>query len=71
MSKLDPTGQNTEFYKKKFAKMNDKQFYDFFNQDFPLKFQTKVFEVDPITEEIVSTSGEAFISFESIKNSTV
>jgi hypothetical protein len=55
MSKLDPTGQNTEFYKKKFAKMNDKQFYDFFNQDFPLKFQTKVFEVDPKIEDIIYT----------------
>ena len=43
MSKLDPTGQNTEYYKKKFAKMNDAQFKKFFEQDFPLKFQTKVF----------------------------
>ena len=41
---LDPTGQNTEYYKKKFMKMNDKEFFEFFNQDFPLKFQTKVFK---------------------------
>lgn len=53
MNRLDPTGQNTEFYKKKFAKMNDQQFYDFFNQDFPLKFQTKVFEIDPKIEDII------------------
>ena len=55
MNKLDPTGQNAEYYKKKFAKMNDQQFYDFFKQDFPLKFQTKVFEIDPKIEDIIDT----------------
>lgn len=55
MNKLDPTGQNTEFYKKKFAKMSDQQFYEFFKQDFPLKFQTKVFEIDPRIEDIIDT----------------
>ena len=55
MNKLDPTGQNTEYYKKKFAKMSDKEFYEFFKQDFPLKFQTKVFEIDPKIEDIIST----------------
>lgn len=54
---LDKTGQNTEYYKKKFASMSDKQFLDFFKQDFPLKFQTKVFEVDPKMEEIVDFLG--------------
>ena len=53
MDKLDSTGQNTEYYKKKFGSMNDKQFYDFFKQDFPLKFQTKVFEIDPKIEDII------------------
>lgn len=53
MDILDKTGQNTEYYKKKFAEMNDKQFYKFFNQDFPLKFQTKVFEVDPKIDQIM------------------
>lgn len=50
---LDPTGQNTEYYKKKFMKMNDKEFFEFFNQDFPLKFQTKVFEIDPKVTQIM------------------
>ena len=54
-NKLDPTGQNTEFYKKKFAKMSDTEFKKFFEQDFPLKFQTKVFEIDPKIEDIMST----------------
>lgn len=50
---IDTTGANTEYYKKKFAKMSDKQFLDFFKQDFPLKFQTKVFEIDPKMKQIV------------------
>lgn len=55
MDSLDKTGQNTEYYKKKFAKMNDKKFMDFFKQDFPIKFQTKVFEIDPKIEDIIYT----------------
>ena len=50
---IDKTGANTEYYKTKFAKMNDKQFYDFFDQDFPLKFQSKVFENDPTIDQIM------------------
>ena len=50
---LDPTGQNTEFYKHKFAKMSDTEFYTFFKQDFPLKFQTKIFEIDPKAGDII------------------
>ena len=52
MDILDTTGQNTEYYKTKFASMNDKEFYEFFDQDFPLKFQTKVFEIDPKITQI-------------------
>ena len=54
MDKLDPTEQNSEFWKKKFARMNDKQFHDFFKQDFPLKFQMKIFEIEPKMEQIVA-----------------
>ena len=54
MKIIDPTGQNTEYYKKKFSKMNDKEFLKFFQQDFPLKFQTKVFEVDPKVSDIMN-----------------
>jgi hypothetical protein len=53
MDILDKTGQNTEYYKQKFAQMNDKEFVDFFKQDFPLKFQTKVFEIDPKITQIM------------------
>ena len=50
---VDKTGQNTEYYKAKFAKMSDAQFKDFFNQDFPLKFQSKVFDNDPTIDQIM------------------
>ena len=49
---LDPTQQNSQFYKAKFAKMNDKQFIKFFSQDFPLKFQIRLFEIEPTMKQI-------------------
>lgn len=55
MDKLDKTGQNTEYYKTKFAKMNDKEFKSFFEQDFPLKLQIKVFDIDPSLTDIIDT----------------
>ena len=52
MDILDPTQQNSQFYKAKFAKMNDKQFIKFFSQDFPLKFQMRLFEIEPTMKQI-------------------
>ena len=52
MDILDHTQQNGQFYKAKFAKMNDKQFMNFFSQDFPLKFQTRLFEIEPSMKQI-------------------
>ena len=52
MDILDPSGENSSFYKKKFAKLNDKEFIKFFEQDFPLKFQTKLFEIEPNMDQI-------------------
>lgn len=52
MDILDPTQQNSSWYKKKFAKMNDKEFIDFFKQDFSLKFQFKLFEIEPKIDKI-------------------
>ena len=52
MDILDPSGENSAFYKKKFAKLNDKEFIKFFEQDFPLKFQIKLFEIEPNMEQI-------------------
>lgn len=44
---MDPTKTNSEHYKKKFAKMNNNQFYDFISLDFPYRFHTKPFEIEP------------------------
>ena len=52
MDILDPSGENSSFYKKKFAKLNDKEFIKFFEQDFPLKFQIKLFEIEPNMDQI-------------------
>lgn len=52
MDTLDPTKQNSTWYKKKFAKMNDKEFIEFFKQDFSMKFQTKLFEIEPNMKQI-------------------
>ena len=52
MDTLDPTQQNSSWYKKKFAKMSDKEFQEFFKQDFSIKFQTKVFEIEPSMKQI-------------------
>ena len=47
MDILDPTNANSSWYKKKFASMSDNQFYEYFKQDFPLKFQMKLFDIEP------------------------
>lgn len=47
MDTLDPTESNSSWYKKKFAKMTDAQFVDYFKAEFPLKFQMKLFDIEP------------------------
>ena len=47
MDILDPTESNSGFWKEKFSKMNDKEFYKFFEQEWPLKFQMKAFDIEP------------------------
>lgn len=49
---IDKTGQNSGFYKEKFAKMTDAQFLTFCKQDFAFKFQTKIFEIEPTFQDI-------------------
>lgn len=44
---LDPTGSNTEYWKKHFAKMSDAQFEKWLKTKFPYKFQTRPFEIEP------------------------
>lgn len=49
---LDPTEQNSGFYKDKFARMNDTEFKEFFKQPFAIKFQIKLFEIEPNMNQI-------------------
>ena len=50
---LDKTGKNTEYYKHLFAGMSDKEFVDFFKQDFPLKYQVVMFKNEPAMDQII------------------
>ena len=49
---LDPTHKNSDFYKQKFARYNDKEFIQFFKQDFTIKYQVEVFKTEPNMEKI-------------------
>ena len=44
MDILDPTEQNKTWYMNKFKGMTNDQFYEYFKQEFPLKFQMRAFE---------------------------
>lgn len=48
---LDESGKNTEFWKKEFANMNDKEFEEFIAGDLPFYFQTGAFD-EPSMEQI-------------------
>lgn len=48
---LDPEGNNTEFWKQEFVKMNDSQFINYMKKDLPLYFQTGAFK-EPTMEQI-------------------
>ena len=44
---LDPSGTNSEFYRSKFSSMSDEQFKKFISRDFPFRFQTRLFKIEP------------------------
>lgn len=48
----DPSHTNSDYYKEKFAGMNDAQFYKFFEGRIPMRFHTSAFEVEPKMYEI-------------------
>lgn len=47
MDILDPTKTNSDYYKKTFTNMSDSQFVKFLSQKFPIRFQTRPFEIEP------------------------
>lgn len=52
MDILDPDGDNSDFWKQEFSKMNDNQFKKYFENNFPIFFQTKAFK-EPSIDQIV------------------
>jgi len=52
MNILDKSGTNTEYYKNKFASMDDKQFLKYVSLKFPYRFHVKPFEVEPTMEDV-------------------
>lgn len=52
MDTVDPTEQNSAWYKNKFRKMSNDQFYEYFKQEWPIKFQMKIFEIEPKIDQI-------------------
>lgn len=52
MDILDPTEQNKTWYMNKFKGMTNDQFYEYFKQEFPLKFQMRAFEIEPKMDQI-------------------
>ena len=52
MDTVDTTGQNTAYYKEKFAKMSDTQFQSWAAKALPIRFHTKPFEIEPSMSDI-------------------
>lgn len=50
MDIIDPSKTNSEYYKKLFSKLSDKQFYNLMKQKFPYKFHITPMVVEPTTK---------------------
>lgn len=51
MDIIDPSGTNSEYYKKLFAKLSDAQFYKLMKQKFPYKFHATPMVIEPTVEQ--------------------
>lgn len=52
MDTLDKTKSMSDYYKKLFSSMNDKQFEKYISKKFPFRFQTRIFKIEPSFVEI-------------------
>src|SRR5574344_687043 len=50
---IDKTHTNSDYYKKLFANMTDKDFEDFCKRRLPFRFHTKVFSVEPKMYDVI------------------
>ena len=51
---VDPTGTNTDYYKKLFADMSDSQFYSLISGRLPFRYHTAIFNNEPKMTNIIS-----------------
>lgn len=56
MDALDKTKSMSDYYKKLFSSMNDKQFEKYISKKFPFRFQTRIFKIEPSFVEIEQTA---------------
>lgn len=50
---VDPTHTNSDYYRGIFSKMNDNEFYHFFEKRLPLRFHYEIFKIEPKMEQII------------------
>ena len=50
---IDPTHTNSDYYRQIFYKMNDNEFYHFFERRLPIRFHYEIFKIEPKMEQII------------------
>ena len=53
LDKVDSTKTNSNYYREIFAKMDNAQFYKFWERRLPIRFHYEIFKVEPKMDEIV------------------
>lgn len=53
LDKVDPSKTNSNYYREIFAKMNNSQFYKFWERRIPIRFHYEVFKIEPKMYDIV------------------
>ena len=51
---VDKTHTNSDYYKKIFTNMSDKDFYEFCKRKLPFRFHIKAFEIEPKMYDIIN-----------------
>ena len=50
---IDPSHTNSDYYRQIFYKMNDNEFYHFFERRLPIRFHYEIFKIEPKMEQII------------------
>ena len=53
LEKVEHGTVNSDYYKHLFSKMNDQEFYKFFERRLPLRFHVEAFKIEPKLNDIV------------------